>query len=172
MSIKLLNIIVMSFAMLGCKAHNQPLETVPEVDLNRYAGVWYEIAAFPQHFEKGCSCTTAEYQLTGKNYVKVINKCQRTGKLSKAEGKAFIVPNSGNAKLKVQFFWPFKGDYWIIELDPDYQWAVVGEASRKYLWILSRKPFLDETTYKDLLKHASDKGFDISKIQVTKHGCN
>jgi apolipoprotein D and lipocalin family protein len=172
MRIKNLTVIVMSFAMLGCHAHNPPLETVPEVDLKKYIGVWYEIAAFPQSFEKGCRCTTAEYQLTGKNYVKVINKCQKPGKFSKAEGKAFIVPNSGNAKLKVQFFWPFRGDYWIIELDKDYQWAVVGEASRKYLWILARNPFLDETVYKNLLKRVSDKGFDISKIQITKHDCN
>jgi apolipoprotein D and lipocalin family protein len=168
---KIINFIAMSFLMIGCKASNPPLETVPEVDLKRYVGVWYEIAAFPQYFEKGCTCTSAEYQPTDKNYIKVINKCQKSGKLSKAVGKAFIVPNSGNAKLKVQFFWPFRGNYWIIELDPEYQWAVVGEASRKYLWILARNQFLDENIYNDLLKRISNKGFDISKIQITKHNC-
>ena len=90
----------------------QPLRTVPEVDLDRYAGMWYEIASFPQRFTKGCHGTTAMYTTTSKGCVIVNNRCRRgslSGKESGISGKAFVVPNSGNAKLKVQFFWPLKG---------------------------------------------------------------
>jgi apolipoprotein D and lipocalin family protein len=147
------------------------LETVKEVDLNRYVGLWYEIASFPTRFQKGCTCTTAEYQLNDKNYIKVINKCKRTEKRTGIEGKAFVVPGSGNAKLKVQFFWPFKGDYWIIELDPDYRWAAVGNESRKYLWILSRTPQIDETLYKEICHKLQLKGFNTGKLQKTLQEC-
>ena len=148
------------------------LETVKEVDLNRYVGLWYEIASFPTRFQKGCSCTTAEYQLTDKDYIKVINKCNRDGKVSHIEGKAFVVKGSGNAKLKVQFFWPFKGDYWIVELDPDYKWAAVGNKSREYLWILSRTKFLDDTVFKEICHKLQLKGFDTSKLRKTAHECD
>ncbi len=97
------------FALLIIMFHNtksQVLETVPNVDLARYVGKWYEIASFPQRFQRGCKCTTAEYVATGKDYIKVINKCSVDGKQKGIEGKAFIVKNTNNAKLKVQFFWP------------------------------------------------------------------
>ena len=170
MNIKYL-IIMLSVFLFGCIVQHEPLLTVKEVDLNRYAGVWYEIASFPQKFQKGCRCTTAEYTVTDKNYVKVVNKCQKPGKFASIEGKAFIVDNSGNAKLKVQFFWPFKADYWIIGLDKDYQWAAVGNESRKYLWILSRMPVMDEKTYNSILAEISIKGFDVSKLRKTVHDC-
>lgn len=159
------------FLLLNCSGNYSALQTVPEVDLSRYAGVWYEIAAFPQKFQKGCRCTTAEYETTSKGYIKVTNKCQKPDKFSKIEGKAFVVKGSGNAKLKVQFFWPFKGDYWIIELDSDYKWAVVGDQSRKYLWILSRTPVMKDEIYNDILKRVSEKKFDISKLRKTIHDC-
>jgi apolipoprotein D and lipocalin family protein len=155
----------------GCKIQHEPLSTVKEVNLERYAGLWYEIASFPQKFQKGCRCTTAEYMITDKNYIKVINKCQKPRKFAKIEGKAFVVKNSGNAKLKVQFFWPFKGDYWIIGLDTNYQWAVVGNESRKYLWILSRLTVMDEKTYNEILADISAKGFDTSRLQKTAQDC-
>lgn len=151
-----------------------PLATVPQVDLARYMGTWYEIAAFPQRFEKGCHCTTAEYQMTDKGYVRVINSCRKgspQGKIKVARGKAFIVKGSGNAKLRVQFFWPFRGDYWIIDLAEDYSYAVVGERSREYLWILARTPRMDDALYQEILARAKNKGFDISRLRRTDQTC-
>lgn len=148
----------------------QPLKTVPNVDLNKYAGKWYEIASYPQRFQKGCHCTTAEYTLSDKGYVIVENRCNRDsikGKQSYIKGKAFVEKNSGNAKLKVQFFWPFKGKYWIIDLADDYSYAVVSHPNRKYLWILSRTPKMDNTTYKQILSRLKENGFDLTKLQST-----
>jgi apolipoprotein D and lipocalin family protein len=155
-------------------AQTQPLETVPSVDLQKYVGKWYEIAAFPQRFEKGCHCTTAEYELTDKGYVRVINSCRKdspSGKMSVAKGKAFIVEGSNNAKLKVQFFWPFRGNYWIIDLAQDYSYAVVGAPDRKYLWILCRSAKMDEGLYQDIVKRIAQKGFDTSKLQRSDQSC-
>jgi len=149
---------------------SQTLETVPYVDLKTYAGKWYEIASFPQRFQKGCNCTTAEYTLTDKDYIIVENRCNRdsiNGKESYIKGKAFVVKNSGNAKLKVQFFWPFKSKYWIIDLADDYSYAVIGHPNRKYLWILSRTATMNDSTYQAILSRLVEKGFDISKIKRT-----
>jgi apolipoprotein D and lipocalin family protein len=161
--------------MAGLTAEkDKPLETVPSVDLQKYMGQWYEIAAFPQRFEKGCHCTTAEYEMTDKGYVRVINTCRKDspdGKVSQAKGKAFVVKGSNNAKLRVQFFWPFRGDYWIIDLAEDYGYAVVGAPDRKYLWILSRTPQLDPVLYQNIVDRVARKGFDISKLAKTDQGC-
>lgn len=156
-----------------CQNKNKPLETVSEVDLQRYAGKWYEIATIPKRFQRGCSCSQAEYILTDKNYIKVINSCIK-GKeknLSTIEGKAFITPNSGNAKLKVQFFWPFKGKYWIIELDSAYTYAVIGHPNRNYLWILSRTKNMDDKLYSELITKIKEKGYNINRIVRTEKEC-
>lgn len=153
--------------LLSVSCRSQAPETVSSVDLEKYAGLWYEYASFPARFQKGCTNTTAEYKISPKGYVIVINKCTRDKNRGGIEGKAFVVPNSGNAKLKVQFFWPFKGDYWILELAEDYSWAVVGSPKRNYLWILSRTPVLDENLYKEITGRVAKKGFDISKLQKT-----
>jgi apolipoprotein D and lipocalin family protein len=148
------------------------LKTVPRVDLNKYAGKWYEIASFPQRFQKGCHCTTAEYTLSEKGYVIVENRCNKdsvNGKESYIKGKAFVEEGTGNAKLKVQFFWPFRGKYWIIDLANDYSYAVVGHPNREYLWILSRTPEMNTETYKQILLRLSENGFDVNRLQVTKH---
>ena len=160
------------FLLASCKQH-KPLETVDYVDLKKYAGKWYEIASFPQRFQKGCHNTMAEYQLTDKDYIKVINRCNKgsiKGELNKVEGKAFVQKGSGNSKLKVQFFWPFRGKYWIIDLPDDYSYAVVGHPNREYLWILSRTPDMDEELYKEIISRVEKKGFDISKLEKTVHG--
>ena len=155
--------------MTACKS--QDLQTVPFVDLQKYAGKWYDISHLPVSFMKDCECTTAEYTLTDKGYVKVLNRCRKgkTGKRSSANAKAFVVPNSGNAKLKVQFFWPFKGDYWIIDLAEDYSYAAVGDKSRKYLWILSRTPVMEKNIYDDILVRLKDKGFAVEKLEASNH---
>jgi len=154
-----------------------PPQTVDSVDLSRYLGKWYDIASYAAWFQKGCSCTTAEYEpVPGKNYIKVTNRCikYKNGKTvnSVANGKAFIVKGSGNAKLKVQFAWPFRGDYHIIGLSDDYSWAVVGHPKRKYLWILSRTPVIPEAVYSSILNLISERGYDISKLHKTAQECN
>jgi len=158
------------YLLLTSLAMAQTVQTVPYVDLKKYAGKWHEIASFPQRFQKGCTSTTATYTLTDKNYVVVENSCNKDsvdGKESSVQGKAFVEANSGNAKLKVQFFWPFKGKYWIIDLADDYSYAVVGHPNRKYLWILSRTAIMDEDIYQQIIARTKEKGFDISKIKRT-----
>lgn len=151
-------------------AHAQPLKTVPAVDLKKYAGKWYEIASYFQKFQKGCHCTTAEYTLTDKDYVIVENRCNRdsiNGKESYIKGKAFVDKNSGNAKLRVQFFWPFRGKYWIIDLADDYSYAVVSHPNRQYLWILSRTPKMDPEAYNKILLRLKERGFDLGRLKQT-----
>jgi len=148
----------------------QILQTVSEVDLNKYSGKWYEIASFPQRFQIGCHCTTAEYSISDKGYVIVENKCNKDsikGKQISIRGKAFAEKNSGNAKLNVQFFWPFKAKYWIIDLAYDYSYAVVSHPNKKYLWILSRTPQMNDEIYNQILARLKEKGFDLSKLNVT-----
>ena len=147
----------------------QDLETVPEVDLERYAGKWYEIASFPQSFQKGCGCTTATYTPTDKGYIEVGNTCCKTEKNKQIsiKGKAFVEEGSGNAKLKVQFFWPLRGKYWIIALADDYSFAMVGHPNRKSLWILSRTPEMDSGLLQRLTGLAVEKGFDSTKLKKT-----
>lgn len=148
----------------------QSVETVPFVDLKRYSGKWYEIASYPQRFQEGCHCTTAEYTPTDKGYVIVENRCNKdsvNGKQSYIKGKAFVEKNSGNAKLKVQFFWPFRGKYWIIDLADDYSYAVVSHPNRKYLWILSRTAKMDGSVYEGIISRLKSKGFDLGKLKKT-----
>jgi apolipoprotein D and lipocalin family protein len=151
---------------VGAVAMSQtPLKTVDHVDLPRYAGKWYEIARLPNRFEKKCARdVTAEYELKDGN-VSVRNTCiQQDGSSTTAKGKAKVVDAATGAKLKVTFFWPFYGNYWIIGLDPDYKWAIVGEPDRKYLWILSRTPSLPKTTLDTLLKKVEESGYRPSEL--------
>ncbi len=164
-------LIVLFFLIRTATSMSQTLESVPHVDLKKYAGKWYEIASLPQRFQNGCNCTTAEYTPTDKDYLIVENRCNKgsiNGKQSYIKGKAFVEKNTGNAKLKVQFFWPFKGKYWIIDLADDYSYAVVGHPNKKYLWILSRAPTMKDATYQQIISRVKEKGFDISKIKRTK----
>ena len=110
-----------------------------------------------------CTGLTADYSLLPDGKIQVINRCCKDsldGPVKESKGKAEVVDTATNAKLKVWFFWPFKGSYWIVDLDPGYRWAVVGEPSRKYLWILSRKPFLDEATYQEITERLPLKSYD------------
>jgi len=151
------------------------MEVVPKVDLQRYLGTWYEIAAIPQRFQKGCTASVAEYSLRPDGDIKVLNSCRKgtvDGELSSAEGKAWVVDPATNARLKVSFFWPFSGDYWIIELGQDYEYAVVGHPNRKYLWVLSRTPVLDETLYQGILQRMTALGYDLSTVVRTPQRVN
>jgi len=167
--------IVLSLLLAGCGSSYPPLDVVPNVDLQRYAGKWYEIASLPVSQQKGCFCTTAEYSLDEDGVVRVINTCRKNGpngEIDRVEGKAFLVPNSNNAKFRVQFFWPFRGDYWVLELDPEYRYAVVGVPSRKYVWILCREPRMDPALLDQLTEKIRVKGFDVKQMQRTSHTCS
>ena len=147
-----------------------PLTTVPFVDLNKYAGHWFEIARYPNRFERKCDRdVTADYALVGKDKISVANTCVTAkGEPSKTTGTAKIADTATNAKLKVTFFWPFSGNYWVTDLAGDYRYAVVGEPSRKYLWILGRTAAMDDATYKEILARVAAKGYDASRLVRTK----
>lgn len=148
----------------------EPLQTVPKVDLPRYLGTWYEIASFPQWFQKGCTATTATYSLRPDGDIAVRNACRKNtldGPPDEAKGRAYIADKTTNAKLRVTFFWPFFGDYWVIDLAPDYSYAVVGHPSRDYLWILSRQPKMDPAVYEAILSRLKAQGYDLSRLQKT-----
>lgn len=144
-----------------------PLRTVERVELQRYAGTWYEIASLPNRFQRGCTDTTATYGVRDDGRVSVRNDCLRNDERASIEGVAWPVDDS-NARLKVRFFWPFAGDYQVIALDDDYRWAVVGHPSRDYLWILARTPRIDEDLYEDLISRARAQGFDVAKLVRTE----
>jgi apolipoprotein D and lipocalin family protein len=158
----------------AAKTPDRSGHTVPQVDLERYMGKWYEIASFPNWFQRGCCCTTAEYRMSG-DAVEVTNTCRKgspAGSLDVASGRAYTVEGSGNAQLKVQFLWPFKGDYWIIALGDHYEVAVVGHPRRKYLWILSRSPQLEEDVFQGLVALAHAKGYDVDRLRKTDQSCH
>ncbi len=142
------------------------LEVVDSVDLSRYVGRWYEIARLPNRFQKKCAdSVTADYALRPDGKIEVINRCRKTnGEYTTAKGKAKIVDRRSNAKLKVTFFWPFYGDYWILDLGPNYEYAVVGDQSRDSLWILSRTPQMDEAVYQQLLAKMQRRGFKTERM--------
>ena len=159
--------------LCACASATPPpaaLEVVPRVDLARYAGRWYEIASFPQPFQRGCTDSRADYRLRGDGTVEVLNSCLRDGRVDTATGKAWVVDEATGAKLKVSFFWPFRGDYWVIELGADYEYAVVSAPSRKYLWILSRTPRMDEQRYQAIVGRLKERGFDVAKLSRTPQG--
>jgi apolipoprotein D and lipocalin family protein len=148
-----------------------PVASVAQVDLSRYAGKWFEIAAFPMYFQRDCvGDTTAEYALATDGSVSVTNRCRTDSGFDEAEGKATVVEDSNNARLKVSFFWPFRSDYWVIGLDADYRWAVVGNPNRRFLWVLSRTPQLPQEMLDAALKAAADQGYDLKQLRYTAQG--
>ncbi len=151
------------------KKEHGTLEVVPHVELKRYLGKWYEIAHLPARFQEGCTNTTATYTLSEDGSISVLNECRRSGKVKKAKGKAKVVDKNSGAKLKVTFFWPFYGDYWIINLGKDYDYAVVGTPNRRYLWILSRTPQMDDGLFSHLIESVKSKGFDVNNLIKTSH---
>ena len=143
------------------------LEVVPHVELEKYLGKWYEIAHLPAKFQEGCNETTATYTLLKDGSISVLNQAIKNGKMKQAKGKAKVVDKNSNAKLKVTFFWPFYGDYWIIKLGNNYEYSVVGTPNRKYLWILSRTPQMDDNLYSQIIEYGKSKGFDANKLIKT-----
>ena len=148
----------------------QELEVVPKVELVKYIGKWYEVARLPFRFEDGCTDITATYGLNDDGSVSVLNECLRDGKQRQSKGKAKVVDRATGAKLKVTFFWPFYGDYWVIDLGRNYEYSVVGTPNREYLWILSRTKQMDDGLYSRLVEFAKSKGFDVGRLIKTSHG--
>lgn len=150
-----------------------PLQTVSQVDIPRYLGTWFEIARYPNRFQKDCVASRATYTLRDDGNLSVLNECYdkaKPGKLRSAHGKAWVVDPLSSAKLKVSFFWPFSGDYWIIDLGQEYEYAVVGHPQRKYLWILSREETMEEGTYLAILDRLTQQHYDITKIIKSDQG--
>jgi apolipoprotein D and lipocalin family protein len=178
------NVTLMLSLMVGCffmvfvtsaEGKNQgELTVVEDVDLTRYLGLWYEIAKIPVWFQKGCAGgTSAEYSLLKEGVVSVVNRCcTEEGKLKEAKGRAWVVDKKTPAKLKVSFvsligFWLFGGKYWIIDLDPDYKYTVIGHPNRELGWILSRTPSLSEDVLQGIAERLKDKGYDFAQFEMT-----
>lgn len=169
--------LVLVLAMMSpAQAAAAPVRTVDAVDLDRYLGEWFEIARFPNRFQRGCAGDVrATYSRRADGRIDVVNRCRRQdGSMNEARGIARVVDTRTSAKLKVRFapaalsFLPFVwGDYWIIGLADDYSWAVVGSPDRKYLWILTRTPALEPASYEAALAAARANGFDVAQLVKT-----
>lgn len=146
------------------------LRTVPSVDLKRYMGSWYEIGRFPNRYQRGIVGVIAEYTLQKDGRILVRNY-GRSGsldaELTVSTAKGWVADETTNAKWFVQFIWPFKADYWIIDLDQSYQYAVVGQPDRERLWILSRQPKVSEATLNGIYRRLRANGYDTSRIKLT-----
>lgn len=170
MNASLLSLFLLLCAALvaGCatdRAGHPPLATVERVDLKRYEGTWHEIARIPHRFQKGCVASSAAYSLRPDGQVEVVNRCrdERDGSLREAKGRAWAL-DASNARLKVSFFWPFRGDYWIIDLGREYEYSVVGAPDRDYLWILARTPDMAGDVYEGIVERARRQGFDTGRL--------
>ena len=146
---------------------------VPEpkkpVDLQRYLGRWYEIARYEQSFQKGCEGVTADYALREDGGIDVLNRCRKPdGTASEARGRAKVVDKATGAKLKVSFFGPFFGDYWVLDRAEDYSWSIVGEPSGRYLWLLHREASPSEAEVTALIALANELGYDIAMLRRTQ----
>lgn len=173
---KNLILFLLAFQIAACGAGPVGNPHVPEpaktVELERYLGKWYEIARYENRFEKECEAVTAEYAKRENGLIQVINTCRKgapNGVKEVADGKAKIVAESKGAKLKVSFFGPFFfGDYWVLDRAEDYSWAIVGEPSGQYLWILTRDPIPAEKIRSALVERAKDLGYDTSLLYFPK----
>ncbi len=171
-------ILALSLMLSGCAVLNrgpvgniavpQPAKTV---EIDRYLGRWYELARYEASFQRGCEAVTADYSRNADGSIRVLNSCRKgslDGKLKTATGKAKIADSQTNAKLKVSFFGPFYGDYWVLDHSDDYSWAIVGEPSGRYLWILSRAPKVDADHFSALEQRVKAMGYDWSLLRITQ----
>jgi apolipoprotein D and lipocalin family protein len=172
-SIRSALILALAAALAGCATPtatplSTPLPTVAAVDLARYAGGWYEIAALPNRFQSQCVADTmARYSALGDD-IEVANRCRLAdGSIEAITGIAKVVPDSGNAKLRVSFFRPFYGDYWVLALSPDYRWVLVGEPRRQFGWVLSRSPTLAAADFAEAMQRAEALGYSVAAFKPT-----
>lgn len=146
-----------------------PVRAVDRVELPRYLGRWYEIASYPMYFQRKCiGDTTAEYSLRPDGDITVLNRCRTVDGFEQASGHAWPVDSGANARLKVSFFWPFRADYWVIGLDDNYRWAVVGNPNREYLWLLSRTPSLAPQDLARAIEAAKRQGYEPARLRYTR----
>jgi len=172
---RLINLYILIFFFVACATvpsrEEPPLQVVGSVNINKYLGRWYEIARYPNWFQTDCYAVTADYELAEDgSSIKVTNRCkdrQLNGEMREAVGMAHIADSNTSAKLKVTFFWPFYGNYWIVSLGDDYEYAVVSEPKRQYLWVLSRKPIMDKLKYRKIVESLAKRSFDIGLLKVT-----
>ena len=173
----LTSLILVSSPAIAQDAASIPVKTIPSLDVPRYLGTWYEIAKFPNWFQKKCvGNTKAVYSKKDDGNLRVLNSCKTAnGEVSVAQGTARQIGASDSPKLEVRFapdwlsFLPLVwGDYWLIDLDTQYQVAAVSDPRREYLWVLSRTPELDSTIYNALLQRLQAQQFDIRKLELTK----
>lgn len=163
-------VLTLGACVSGPSGNPNPPQPAKAVELDRYLGKWYEVARYDMRFEKGCEGVTAEYSKRPDGLIRVLNTCRKgavDGPVKVAEGKAKVVDTATNAKLKVSFFGPFFGDYWVLDHADDYSWSIVGEGSGKYLWLLSRKLPTDADRA-DLTARAKALGYDVSMLRPTK----
>lgn len=169
-------LVALPLALVGCAGWpSNPPRTVESVDLQRYLGTWYEIARLPMWAQDragvACEDVTATYTLRPDGNVGVDNRCLNAADNDAprgVQGYAYVVEGTRGARLRVCFFWPFHGDYWVIGLDPDYRWAVVGDPRREYLWILSRTPALPDTLREAALRRVREEGFPVERLRWTR----
>lgn len=158
---------------VGNTAVPQPAKPVA---LDAYLGKWYEYGRYEAPFQKGCEGVTAEYSLRDDDKIKVVNSCYEEsidGEFKQSTGKAKIVEDSSGAKLKVSFFGPFYGDYWVLDRGPEgmdglYDWSIVGEPSGRYLWMLTREAQPDAATRTLLEQRVRELGYDWGLVRLTK----
>lgn len=166
-------LIIIASIMSSCNAQKSSIDktVVKELELEKYLGKWYEISRYDHSFERDLVGVTATYSIRDDGKIKVVNSgYEKTlnGEISVAIGKAKIPNINMPSKLKVSFFWIFYGDYFVLELDKEYQWAVVGSSSDKYLWILSRTAQMEEKTYQQLLNKLTKRGYDVNKLLLVE----
>lgn len=160
-------------ALFSCKSH-EDLPTVEALDIEEYSGTWYEIARMPSRFESGLKCVTATYTPMENGKIEVYNRGVKikSGEQQEITGSAKVPDTDFPGRLKVTFFWPFSGDYYVIECAKDYSYALVGDPSRRFLWILSRESTLDEHRVKELLQKAEKLGFNTASLEYIEHDCS
>ncbi len=163
--------VVSSMGRTGRQA--PPPRPAKRVDLDRYLGRWHEFARYENWFERGSEAVTAEYSLRADGLIRVVNSSHKggpSGPLRQAKARARVVPDSGNAKLKVAFFGPFFfGNYWVLDHADDYTWSIVGEGSRRYLWILTRAPVPPPALQQTLVERIAALGYDPALLHRTRH---
>jgi apolipoprotein D and lipocalin family protein len=163
--------LILGLLLAAAPATAAPVTTVPSVDLGRYVGKWYEIASYPQRFTRKCVRDTSATYSKGKGgRIEVVNRCTtKDGDLKVAEGYANVIESTGNAKLEVTFFWPFFGDYWVLGLDANYRWVVVGDPDREYLWILARSKKLPQDQLDAAMAVVRSQGFNATRLRWAVH---
>ncbi|MBW9060360.1 lipocalin family protein [Agrobacterium pusense] len=170
--ITMLGAVLAACSPVGPSGNPSVPQPVKPVEIDRYAGHWFELARYENQFERDCEAVTADYSLREDGMVRVLNTCREggiAGKRKASEGRAKIVKDSGNAKLKVSFFGLFYGDYWILDRAADYSWSIVGEPSGRYLWILTRTPKPRKTIRNMLVEKTKALGYDVDMLRWTQH---